>query len=232
MTKGFIVNSLQFSNLLINIAVVAAPFTQARQKSILDIRFFRVIAVLMVTTLTANNGVADEANANSSERQLRTRFTATPSAEQSITINLKWSDVGRAKAYKLVEKAPYHSTFLEKAIIDDPVESVASTHGYSFELPLPTDDALQVWQYKVVACIYHHKTLERLCESAAEFSETLAIELARDTPMSSMSLALSYQYDELGRLIKATDPQNGDRQFDYDAAGNRTQMYITDNAQN
>lgn len=31
-----------------------------------------------------------------------------------------------------------------------------------------------------------------------------------------------YTYDELGRVIYVTDPENGDREYNYDPAGNRT----------
>jgi len=35
---------------------------------------------------------------------------------------------------------------------------------------------------------------------------------------------IHYEYDDLGRLIHVADPVNGDREFEYDKAGNRTRV--------
>lgn len=43
--------------------------------------------------------------------------------------------------------------------------------------------------------------------------------------VASSGSTLIYKYDELGRLICTLDPNNGDRSFEYDAAGNRD--YVT-----
>ncbi len=36
-----------------------------------------------------------------------------------------------------------------------------------------------------------------------------------------------YEYDELGRLIEVVDPNNGVRTYDYDKAGNRSNVFVT-----
>jgi YD repeat-containing protein len=43
-----------------------------------------------------------------------------------------------------------------------------------------------------------------------------------DTP----DAILKYQYDALGRLVCAEDSENGNRQYDYDAAGNRDNVSV------
>ncbi|PKH88496.1 hypothetical protein CXF79_06050 [Colwellia sp. Bg11-28] len=35
---------------------------------------------------------------------------------------------------------------------------------------------------------------------------------------------ITYKYDALGRLIKVTDSMNGDRDYDFDPAGNRKEV--------
>lgn len=38
----------------------------------------------------------------------------------------------------------------------------------------------------------------------------------------NVAVTYTYKYDALGRLVKVVEPVNGDRQYDYDEAGNRT----------
>lgn len=40
---------------------------------------------------------------------------------------------------------------------------------------------------------------------------------------------ITYKYDELGRLVQATDPVNGDRGYQYDKAGNRSAVTVSVN---
>lgn len=42
----------------------------------------------------------------------------------------------------------------------------------------------------------------------------------------AQSQTTNYSYDALGRLILVEDSQNGDREFKYDPAGNRTQVIV------
>lgn len=43
---------------------------------------------------------------------------------------------------------------------------------------------------------------------------------------AATSSSVSYQYDALGRIICVEDPTNGDRDFDYDDAGNRSNVTV------
>lgn len=52
------------------------------------------------------------------------------------------------------------------------------------------------------------------------------------TILHAAPINTEYQYDELGRLIKATDTENGDRTYHYDAAGNRKKVTAADDNSN
>lgn len=150
-------------------------------------------------------------------------LSAVPTTKQ---VSVSWGDVRGADVYKVVEKTPSGLDFVEKVIITD-TESLR--HEALFELPLPNEGETHVYTYKVIGCVIHHITGERLCESAAEYSLPAELHLTQQAPFTPQQIMLSYEYDELGRLTSAKDPQNGDRLFDYDPAGNRTQMNVLNN---
>lgn len=56
-----------------------------------------------------------------------------------------------------------------------------------------------------------HKTLLLLCLSSS---------------IAGAQTTVTYTYDELGRVNTATDSVNGDRAYDYDAAGNRKTVVV------
>ncbi len=43
-------------------------------------------------------------------------------------------------------------------------------------------------------------------------------------PTTPVEVIVRYEYDALGRLVKVNDPLNGNRNYHYDAAGNRTSV--------
>ncbi len=55
------------------------------------------------------------------------------------------------------------------------------------------------------------------------FSSVLAIGLVAQ---AAHAVTIEYTYDALGRLTYVTDPANGDVNYDYDKAGNRTLVEI------
>ena len=50
--------------------------------------------------------------------------------------------------------------------------------------------------------------------------------LAFAAPVRAQSVTIEYEYDALGRLKEVKDPTNGDRIYNYDAAGNRTNVTV------
>ena len=55
--------------------------------------------------------------------------------------------------------------------------------------------------------------------------------LGRRTTMTDTSGVTSYTYDDLGRVIRVTDPFTGVVEYGYDLAGNRTALTVTHNSQ-
>ncbi len=52
------------------------------------------------------------------------------------------------------------------------------------------------------------------------------------TALHAAPIDTEYQYDELGRLTKTLDTKNGDRSYQYDAAGNRKKVTAADDNSN
>lgn len=166
----------------------------------------------------------------SAKGQLNTDFTSpvinAVSETQSIT--LAWNDVKDAEEYMLVEKTHNATEFIEKGII---IDTTATRHSYHFEIPLPSEGITEIWTYKVIGCLSSIHTGQRLCEGVGHYSLPLEIEISREIPFTPIEIQLQYEYDELGRLTDVKDPQNGDRDYQYDAAGNRTSVNVLNNGQ-
>lgn len=142
------------------------------------------------------------------------------SEQEFRTVTLAWDAVPQADLYRLVEKLPDTTVFVEKAMLS------ATENSYSFDLPLPEVNDTHVYTYKVIGCVVNPENNETLCESVSSFSEPYQLNWRYEGDFTAVAIKLSYQYDALGRLIKVTDPENGDRDYDYDPAGNRD--FVTD----
>lgn len=176
--------------------------------------------------------------------ELNTQFPAPPAENTSpIPVTLSWQSIPQADAYKVQEMTPNGSEFTDKMIVFSSDNTQANTQpnnqstnrtSYQFELPRPAQGNTQTWQFRVIGCVQHHRTLELLCESVARYSEPLSYIASASSgtdPITPVQLEIGYRYDELGRLTRVIDPNNGDRQFQYDAAGNRVTVEVTNNAQ-
>lgn len=172
---------------------------------------------------------------------LNTQFPAPPDENTDpIPVTLSWNSIPQADAYKVQEMAPDSSEFSDKMIVfsqEDAAQHDAQLPhrtSWQFDLPRPAQGDTQTWQFRVIGCVQHHQTFELLCEGVARYSEPLSYIASASSgtdPVSPVPLEIGYRYDELGRLTRVIDPGNGDRQFHYDAAGNRTTVEVTDNAQ-
>jgi len=172
--------------------------------------------------------------------ELNTQFPAPPAENTGpIPVALSWQSIPQADAYKVQEVMPNGSEFTDKMIVfssEDTQPNNQSTNrtSYQFELPRPAQGNTQTWQFRVIGCVQHHRTQALLCESVAQYSEPLSYIASASSgtdPITPVQLEIGYRYDELGRLTQVIDPNNGDRQFQYDAAGNRVTVEVTNNAQ-
>ena len=62
------------------------------------------------------------------------------------------------------------------------------------------------------------------CSTYGDCSATASVSAALAINPATQSKTLTYSYDELGRLTFVTDPANGNRDYDYDNAGNRVRV--------
>lgn len=159
--------------------------------------------------------------------QLGTDFSAQTQLSTTIPVILKWGHVPDIQGYKIVEQAHGAAEYLEKAYV---VDSEVETHSYGFELTRPQEGVTENWAYKIIACLIHEKTSERLCESVAQYTQPVPLQLTKDSGFEPIEIFVQFDFDELGRLTDMQDPKNGDRGYQYDAAGNRTQLNVLDNA--
>ncbi|MDF2176839.1 RHS repeat protein [Aliiglaciecola sp. CAU 1673] len=135
-------------------------------------------------------------------------------ALQAAEVSLVWDSVEGATTYKLVRadgSIAQNNSFDTAFFIDNGQSYVDSS----------IEDG-KTYTYKVIGCVYNPTDLTTLCETVAEFSNSLEVLGGADT-----AVTLTYQYDALGRLIKVIDPYNGDRDYEYDAAGNRKSVVAT-----
>ena len=137
--------------------------------------------------------------------------TAGMANANTSTIKLEWQAITAATSYKLMESRPGNVGFFQ------------AYQGANLNVTLNNRGA-GVHQYKVIGCITDssQSPAKLLCEEVAEYSNVLSADL---TPKGK-PIKLEFTYDALGRLTKMKDPANGDRNYDYDKAGNRKNVQV------
>lgn len=146
--------------------------------------------------------------------------TAAPILAYADSIMLSWSAVQYADKYRL-ERA---NGSLDGGLSFD--EFVYVSANPSDSTVEHTDDGVvsnNTYTYRVIACLDEPQSGAILCDGIAEYSESLEVEA-----FTGNAVKLAFTYDELGRLTLAKDPTNGDRDYEYDDAGNRKSVSIVD----
>lgn len=141
---------------------------------------------------------------------------ANASAPEFQSITVTWNSVEGATAYRLEEQVPGSEEWLEK-------ETQAASAGQTseFDLPNPAIGETLIYNYRVIGCITDDQSNWLCTPDVATYSVPYPLELTGTSGSTPIEVEITYFYDSLGRLQKVADATNGDRNYQYDDAGNR-----------
>lgn len=152
----------------------------------------------------------------------------------SFTVNAQYTGVDPA-GFSTPTTNTTGTYFISWNSTSTPVRVYEIKQGTSNEVPINTTAALQgnisvtrtngVYTYK----FYYCPSGATNCGLWGASTTTVTISSSASSASASVPAdpkTTRYTYDELGRLVKVEDGQNGNRNYNYDAAGNRTNVTV------
>jgi YD repeat-containing protein len=145
---------------------------------------------------------------------LPTVVTGLAASSNLGTVNLSWNASSNTKYYTL--SYGKNGTYTKSLTVSG---TTAPPTNKTIVFTAPSDKGN--WSFRIRAC--------NATNQCSSYSSSISVLVDLHVPsacqngsaLSSASASVTYAYDALGRLTKVLDSRNCDRDYEYDAAGNR-----------